>query len=469
MNQVTQGTMTFKGERIKYFRVDFKQLEVMRLGASPSKAAAEFNEFRHSTSLDRRPVICVREHVSGSIPLPSVFWFSDDRSIQYLDVVSGIQARSGAYLRDYLGESSALEPCLRGLLRRLKHAGDVSITFPQEDDREFRSEPIMVGKLDILANVIEHTPRAITASSAYSIVNVSECRSPFESIRDPIGLRCSGGNISSAAGYTRPIFMQTASRSFIENCGITEMSFRVCGLEQHGWLGRRDSTDKFKIYGPNSNFLHTPNDPQRVDLVVIEDRIRAVVKGGGSVIPYSGFVISADRETITSDIVCSISREPKLGFRIKEYDDLVSGIQCGPSLIRNGELLDQSVTLVEEQFCVLRGGDITAPTSLNLSIGQTRAARSAIGTTVDGCPVFIVVPGTNTSSSRTSEHSSYGATFEELAHVAFKEGLHDAIAMDSGGSVGLWNGPEAIFKGGDFRPSRRTLAERPLANALRLI
>ncbi len=173
----------------------------------------------------------------------------------------------------------------------------------------------------------------------------------------------------------------------------------------------------------------TPQEADRVDLVVEEGRVAEIARGGGARIPLLGFVLSLPQDL-------PLDARVRQGAPVTVQHDFPAALgpveqamACGPLLVRDGQV-DLDVTA--ESF-----GDKDSsvlPLSLTRAADSFRAARSFLMLRA-GKLVFGTVSGTMLGGGPPT--ISAGTTFGELAQLCADLGADDAMALDGGGSSTL--------------------------------
>ncbi len=179
-----------------------------------------------------------------------------------------------------------------------------------------------------------------------------------------------------------------------------------------------------RTFGPR-----TPEDPDRLDVVIAAGSVVDVVPSGGAHIPLLGFVLSLPRGVRLDPRVRPGARvvvrhdfPPRLG-RVQQ------AMACGPLLVRDGQV---DVDVAAESF-----GDKDSsvlPLSLTRAADSFRAARSFLMLRA-GRLCFGAVSGTMLGGGPPAV--SVGVTFGELSQLCVDLGADDAMALDGGGSSTL--------------------------------
>ncbi len=457
--------LTRKGNHIDYYLIEFNKLNVHKLVCEPDYAVSDFADFRHSSSLDYRPLVSSKAIERSNAQFDTFqSWFSVE-NVECFNLRSAIQTTFsiGAKQNNFPAEPKKWEQFREVCTSN----GFLAIRSDFDDLKPLVEQPLFLGDFGYLSMASKQFPKAACLASGYSLVNNFECLSRYQAIRDPIGLRASNGQILNIPVYGRPCFLQ-------KDCGESEIvrldsssASLLLEVEDGRCFEVRNisissGTQPYFVAADNE-IKATPKSQSRVDLLISQGTVAARILGGGTLVGYSGVIISCSSESDLGKI--SDHQNTKVKYKIDAHDGIVSGLQCGPTLVDFGKQSEIEMSLRNEKLSKSSEAFKPAPTSLHLSCGNVKAARSAIA--VGNEKLFaIVIPGSNTSASRASNIKSYGATFDELAEVCLSEGALTAMAMDSGGSVGLHHNGSPVFSGGDFRNSFNRTFERPLAHSV---
>ena len=308
---------------------------------------------------------------------------------------------------------------------------------------------------------------ALRCTGGYFLIDGEELTSHHQLIFDPVGLLIRDGIIENPPTFARPCVVAFPHRNEIISVGLDEVRVRL----PHGRvidLGQDDPS--YVVYSPvNGEVARTPRRAGWTDVSIIRNKICGVLPGGGSPIPTAGLVLSILESDLPPEEVEEFRARPDVQFEIPRLAGASAAVQCGPTLMSNGETQDLLERGRGEAYLP---GTLTkrpVPTALIRSFGPTKAARCGIGVRGDGRLVLVVIPGTSTGYGDLSGLPNRGATFAELAEVLHGEGATDAMALDSGGSVQLFRGSKKVACGEDYQKPDEPRIDRPLGFAVRLL
>ena len=204
-------------------------------------------------------------------------------------------------------------------------------------------------------------------------------------------------------------------------------------------LNRQRKKDEVIVYTPEFGRT-TLTESDGVEVIVENNKITKIQRGGNSAIPHSGFVLSVQGEDADSridqwhvgsqlrlveshtlieyDFQEQIDEEQKLAARLLNFDpkivfkleDITNGV---PQLIKNSKI---DITWLEEKT--------------TKSFVETRHPRTAVAKLKDGKFLMITVDGRSESSG--------GISLNDLAAYLLELGATDAMNLDGGGSTTMF-------------------------------
>lgn len=209
-------------------------------------------------------------------------------------------------------------------------------------------------------------------------------------------------------------------------------------------------TRYFGVKEGGKTLTKTPQAPGKAEFIIIDRAIVGFKRGGETEIPHNGFVLSLPEH----DVPEAFSKQVSYSFR--DRSRYITGIQCGPGLLRDGEIILDEHTLKQEEFFrkKMAGERVqdygVVPTDYAEDIDQTLAARMAIGVDFAGNFRVLAVEGVNRGMDEATGESS-GASLSELALVLKNKGYKHALNLDGGGSGNIQYFYGQLVKGADRR------------------
>lgn len=204
----------------------------------------------------------------------------------------------------------------------------------------------------------------------------------------------------------------------------------------------------------------TPVSDEHVDFVIIGRAVVGYKVGGKTEIPHNGFVLSLPLEELEPG-----EFEPVVRYRFAKGGNFVEGIQCGPGLVRDGQIILNDRTLTQEEFFRKRRhpdgqwDSGVVPTDYAEDIDQTRAARITLGVGFSGELLICAVEAVNRGMEENA-HESSGVTLKELAQLAQASGFRHALNLDGGGSANIQYAFGHLIRGADRRGLPGVIYER---------
>lgn len=207
----------------------------------------------------------------------------------------------------------------------------------------------------------------------------------------------------------------------------------------------------------------SPQNPDRIEFVVINQHIASKKYDGGLPIPQNGFVLSFSEQALSIALENALLTHPVIRYHWKTPHPIQMGIQGGGLLLKNGQImLDENTFIDEEFYPQLNHREDSwqgvVPRYFPYDVDQTRAARMGIGVKEGGDLVVVAIDGVN--GHLRTERDSHGATLIELATCLRNAGAVDAINLDGGGSTQMYYLGGEVTRSSDRRSMANILFER---------
>lgn len=310
---------------------------------------------------------------------------------------------------------------------------------------------IAVGQLGFPSTYARSHRYPVVFNTSYFLFEEEDFVSHFSLYGDAYNLQIRDGMIESPPLH---------NRSALLFCSDGSVETKTIALQdlQLSWWGKDWDLNQYKVYTRFSTvpelgktMTSTPQNPGFIDFVIIDRFVVGYKHGGGIEIPHNGFVLSVPLSEIPRG---TMANEVHYSFRDgKQYR---TAIQCGPGLIRAGQVILDENTLSREQFFRkrIKDGKVedygVVPTDYAPDIHSTRAARTAIGVDEAGNFKILVAESVNKGMEESYGESS-GVTLQELAEIAKAKGLKYALNLDGGGSATIYYQYGQLTKGADRR------------------
>jgi hypothetical protein len=377
----------------------------------------------------------------------------DDTHLSLRAAVSAWWARTPAEERSaVLGRRSGepgrylAEARRRGLIATHRHGvvGDVpDMVLP-------------VGSLGHLRHVGRYLPDAVLLNSHFFLFDRVELDSPFAAIGDVAGMLATHGRIHHPPSVPRATLIHAAGRWRVLTLGAddVEVAFPDGATVRPGAPDGR--TVAYRGGAPDDGAAAAGAAFE----VCLQGRFATVVRAGsGLPVPHGALVVSfASRPQ--PEMLRALRAQPAVRYRIPRIPDLITALQAGPRLVRNGEIV-VAEALRDERFGTLATRDPTAPLVFSTDHAHARAGRLGIGITRGNDLVVIAVQGASSLSDAEPDRPT-GCTMTELAELLVEAGAVDAMNCDGGGSTQVFHGAGALLSSTDSRSVPGSQFDRPV-------
>ncbi len=279
---------------------------------------------------------------------------------------------------------------------------------------------------------------AMKVNSSFFTFDLLDADSPYDTFGTPLGLTVKDGKIMNPPLYGREALL--ADRD--GNVTVRKVSLQELHCSVEGQICERPAMRKT----PKRNGY---------DIVIIGDRVISVRRGGGTVIPSSGFVIHTDQTEVKAG-------DP---VHYSGMENIVFGIQVGNSIVIDDIITDRFISPFSS---FLNPFEVSMPPMMYpQDFSKARAPRIALGEDQNHHPVIIWAEG-SPKSSYTAGTDSCGASLYEMGKILSEIGIRNAVNLDGGGSaqILLHNKRELKISGRDPKDGRET--ERPVPAGIRI-
>ena len=329
------------------------------------------------------------------------------------------------------------DPEIEKILCILEDRGLIGISFDEGDFLNFIPINEKMG-------FISHREGSLKVNCHFFLMDPTDMDSPYCKIETPHGLILEDGHVMNPPlNHRRLLLVDNEGRSRIARVELSDLTYEIDGV----------------MYEPERNSrLHFRPD-ERVtpkhdgtDLVIVEEKVVAVKKGGNTIIPVAGFVLSVpgSLELGSTDVV------------YHGLEHFKFGAQVGPVVMDEG----RAITSMCFPFFDFNSDEVIyAPTSYPLSFDHDRAARVLLGTDSEDRPLLIWAEGAGKLGIE-KENDSTGASLLECADYCRSQGFKNVIHLDGGGSSQVILEGRRYLKIADRMPVTNAESERPIPNAL---
>lgn len=281
-------------------------------------------------------------------------------------------------------------------------------------------------------------------NSHFFLMDPTDLDSPYCQLGTPYGLALKDGVVLLPPLNHRPVLLvDKRGKTHIECIELTSLAVEIDSVHY--------------VHNKNAVFYLRPEQRQTpmhkgLDIIITEDKVVAIRKGGGTTIPMAGFVISIDAPIDITDTSVTYHGMEAYSF----------GIQVGPSMMEDNKMIG---TLCCPFYDKGRDRVPFPSTIYPLPFETARAARIAVGTNAGGEAVLIWAEGAGKLRYKPKQDST-GCSLLELARFCALQGYGDILNLDGGGSAQiLWEGVRYMAISDRYDPSNLE-AERPIPSAL---
>lgn len=281
-------------------------------------------------------------------------------------------------------------------------------------------------------------------NSHFFLMDPTDMDSPYCQLGTPYGLALKDGVVLMPPLNHRPVLLVDKQGSTtIQHVELTSLAVEIDGVRY--------------IHNKNAVFHFRPEQRSTpihagCDIIITEDRVIAIKRGGAATIPMAGFVISVKEPVDISDTHVTYHGLEAYAF----------GIQVGPSMMED-HVMVESLTC---PFYNKERDKVPFPSTVYpLPFETARAARIAVGSNAEGEAVLIWAEGAGKLKYKPKQDST-GCSLLELAKFCNLQEYDDILNLDGGGSAQiLWQGVRHMHISDRYDPSDLE-AERPVPSAL---
>ena len=256
---------------------------------------------------------------------------------------------------------------------------------------------------------------ALKVNASFFIMDRFDCATVYDHIGTPLGLCVKDGKVLNPPLFRREALLVKDDGSVrIETPDVKKMNIEIRGQRyRHGENALVYSRPERKT---------TPRSKEK-KLIIVGNRVAAVVTADRAQIPASGFVLC---------VPMSSQARPGDAVIYRGMEDVRFCIQVGNSILRNGEKTEKFISRFYNVYAL---EPVPFPPSLYpLDFEKARAARIALGSDKEGDPVLLWAEGAG-KLRYTPGEDSCGASLSEMAQICSQMGLVNAVNLDGGGSA----------------------------------
>lgn len=285
---------------------------------------------------------------------------------------------------------------------------------------------------------------AVAVNGSFFLMDMLDCMSIFDHVGIPFGLKLKDGIILSPPLFNREALLVAKDGSVkIEKPSLENITVEIDGISyRHG---------ENALFYARPRYRKTPSGG--FDIIVVENRIVSIRKGGNSIIPTAGFIVHLKKEIEVRDHEVHYSGLEEYGF----------GIQVGNSAIVEGR---KTKKFLSPFFSFFTPSQIIFPPSIYpLNYRRDRAPRIVLGANREARPILLWFEGAGKFGYEAGKESC-GASLAEAAAIAEKLGLYNGVHLDGGGSAQILYEQKRLLKLSDRDPADFSQVERAIPSAL---
>ena len=325
--------------------------------------------------------------------------------------------------------------------RVLRHLEEIGMLGISKDDGDGIHFIPVNGKLGFVSRKKDVQ---VSVNSHFFLMDPTDIDSPYCRLATPHGLILENGIITNPPLNHRALLLVDGNgNAKIGHVELKDLEFKIDGVT---YIDGKNCTLHFR---PDER---TTPKIEGTDIIITEDHVVALKKGGESVIPVAGFVISVPGDIELQDN----------GVLYMGLEDYIFASQVGPEMMDEGVMIDH---LIFPFYRMGKDPVVYAPTVYPLPFETARASRICLGTNEDSSPVLIWAEGAG-KLGIDKELDSTGASLLEMAEFCRSQHYRNIINLDGGGSAALNFQGKRLMKIADRMPQTNDECERPVPNGL---
>jgi hypothetical protein len=333
---------------------------------------------------------------------------------------------------------------------------------------DYRRDLIAVGEIAFASDYSRQHNYPLCFNCSYFLLEEADWESKYSLLGDHYGLLINDGAIISPPIYNRSALLKTENNNWeLKKVFLTDLTIQIQNKKWDLSKFKVNQKSDFSIYTRHYGVKDkkkvlgiTPEAADKVELVIINNVIVGVKKGGATEISQNAFILSIPAEKFSFNSPL----QNKVQYSFNNDKQYRSAVQTGPLLVKEGELRLNNSTLKEEDFFGQSSEEVrgqferVVPTDYADDIDQTRAARMVAGINAQNEFCLLAVESVNTGMEAGAESS--GATLQEMAEWAHKRNYKYALNLDGGGSANIQYLYGSLFKTADRRGLPGVVYER---------
>lgn len=283
-------------------------------------------------------------------------------------------------------------------------------------------------------------------NTSFFLLEEDDYVSDFSVLGDTYGLIINDGDIKCPPIYNRYALLQSYENKWdMKRISLREFSINC--------FGKRFDLSKFSHNKESSHAIYTryfgvldkgqtincsPINNENIDFIIIGCNIVGMKYYGGIEIPQNGFILSMP----IKEYKALKHKHFNVKYDFLDNSQYKEAIQCGPGIIKDGEIILNESSLIDEEFYkkhYRQDGSFdkgVVPTDYSEDIDKSKHARIFMCVDDDNNIGLIAAESVNSGMDINGEESA-GATLLEMAQIAKEKKYKFALNLDGGGSTNI--------------------------------
>lgn len=333
---------------------------------------------------------------------------------------------------------------------------------------DYKRDLVAVGEIAYPSVFSRKQRYPLAFNGSYFLLEEADWESKYSLLGDHYGLLINQGEIISPPLYRRSTLLKDQNNNWeLKKPFLSDLSLKVQGIKFNLADFAVNKKADFSLYtryfgveAQGRAVGRTPAAAAKIEIIIINNKVVGVKRGGECEIPQNAFILSLPAE----EFKFNRQGSKKVKYNFNNGSKYQSALQAGPLLIKDYKLMLNKNTLNEEDFFGADPREKRAqfervvPTDYAADIDQTRAARLAAAISDQGEFCLLAVESVNTGMEAGNESS--GATLLEMAEQAHKRNYKYALNLDGGGSANIQYLYGNLLKTADRRGLPEVVYER---------
>lgn len=331
--------------------------------------------------------------------------------------------------------------------KRIKfYAADPQITTAEiYQNLDYQRDLAAVGAVDYLSDYAFKHQYPLSFNCSFFLLEAADWESKYSLLGDQYGLLISEGKIISPPLYKRSALLKDQDNNWeLKKLSLADLELKIQSQNFDLSKFSLNKDDKHSLYtryfgvkAVGEALGKTPIAKDKIEIIIINNFVVGIKKGGGVKIPQNAFILSIPIQKLNFDL----QKSKKVNYTFKTDSNYITAVQTGPQLVNDYKIVLNQKTLAKEEFFGRSKTEVRAefkrvvPTDYAADIDQNRAARmvARINSKNEFC--LLAVEAVNKGMALVDESS--GATLLELAEIAQQRDYKYALNLDGGGSANI--------------------------------